>query len=408
MKKILIFSLTYHPFIGGAEVAMKEITDRLDPSEFEFDMITLRFDSNLPRVEKMGNITVHRIGFSAPGAQVSDRSMPIRCKIAKAFFPLSAFFKSLSLNREKRYDIVWCLMANQAGFAALFFKWTHPQIPYFLELQDGRPFAEMRDRRPALRLFWPIYRRIYLKADVIKCISVSVGSEARALGYRGKVRIIPNGVDVKKFSLAGQAAPIDPERLAALKKKFNKQPHDIFLVTVSRLVLSRGVEDVIQSLTLLPKNVKFLIAGSGEDREKLEHIARDLGVLGRCMFAGRVSPEKVPLYLKISDIFVRPSLIEAFGNAFVEAFAAGIPVIGTPVGGIPDFLFDPHHNPDSEPTGLFCKVQDPQSIAHAVERYLDDLVLRDRIIENAKKLAAEKYDWSFIARDMKNKIFDAL
>ena len=54
MKRVLIFSLTYHPFIGGAEVALKEITDRLDPSEFEFDMITLRFDSNLPRVEKMG------------------------------------------------------------------------------------------------------------------------------------------------------------------------------------------------------------------------------------------------------------------------------------------------------------------------------------------------------------------
>ena len=403
MKRILIFSLTYHPFVGGGEVARKEITDRLDPSEFEFDMVTLRFDSNLPRVEKVGNITVHRIGFSAPGAKVSDRSMPLVCKIAKAFFPFTAFFKAVSLHGTRHFDVIWGLMANQAGFAALFFKWTHPQIPYFLELQDGRPFAQMKNRRPVLRVFWPIYRRIYMKADIIKCISVAVGSEVRALGYRGKVRIIPNGVDVKKF-----AAPISPEKLDALKTKFNKQQGDIFLITVSRLVLSRGIEDVIQSLIHLPNNVKFLIVGSGEDLEKLEHIARDLGVLDRCIFVGHVPPDEIPAYLKISDIFVRPSLIEAFGNAFVESFAAGVPVIGTPVGGIPDFLFDPDHNPNTEPTGLFCKVQDPKSIAQAVECYLDDLVLRDRIIENAKKLAREKYDWSFIARDMKDKIFTTL
>src|SRR3990167_10381675 len=102
MKRILIFSLTYHPFVGGAEVAIKEITDRLEPSEFAFDMITLRFDSNLPRVEKMGNVTVHRIGFSSPGAKVSDRSMPFVCKVAKVLFPVTAFLKALALSRQRR------------------------------------------------------------------------------------------------------------------------------------------------------------------------------------------------------------------------------------------------------------------------------------------------------------------
>ena len=56
-KKILIFSLVYYPnFIGGAEVAIKEITDRLRGADF--DMVTLRFDRNLPKVEKIGNVTV--------------------------------------------------------------------------------------------------------------------------------------------------------------------------------------------------------------------------------------------------------------------------------------------------------------------------------------------------------------
>ena len=52
VKKILIFSLAYYPnFVGGAEVAIKEITDRLSPEEFEFHLVTLRFDSSLPKTE---------------------------------------------------------------------------------------------------------------------------------------------------------------------------------------------------------------------------------------------------------------------------------------------------------------------------------------------------------------------
>ena len=409
MKRVLIFSLTYYPFVGGAEVAMKEITDRLDPSEFEFEMITLRFDGTLPRVEKLGNITVHRIGFTSPGAKVSDRSMPLSGKIAKVLFPITAFLKARSLHRAKKFDLLWSLMANQAGFAALFFKWNYPTVPYFLELQDGRPFGEMKSRQPILRLFWPLYRAVYVKANIVKCISTFIAVEARKVGYRGPLKVISNGVDVAKFSAA-----VPEEKLEALRKKFDKKPGDIFLFTASRLVLSRGVEDVIQSLTYLPANVKFLIAGTGEDQEKLELIARDLGVQNRVIFAGYVSHDELPAYLKISDIFVRPSLIEGMGNAFIEAFAAGVPVIGTQVGGIPDFLFDPDisneldPNVQREPTGLFCGVQNPQSIAEAVERYLKEPELREKIVVNAKKLAAEKYDWTLIMRDMKEKIFNTV
>ena len=73
MKRILIFSLAYYPrHVGGAEVALKEITDRLSPEEIEFHIVTLRFDSNLPKTEKIGNTVVHRIGFSRPSPSMSD------------------------------------------------------------------------------------------------------------------------------------------------------------------------------------------------------------------------------------------------------------------------------------------------------------------------------------------------
>lgn len=396
MKRVLIFSLAYIPFVGGAELAVKEITDRLDPAELEFHMITLRFDSDLPRVEKLGTITVHRIGSSSPGAKVSDRSMPLTCKIAKLLFPFTAFFKALSLDREKKFDLTWAIMANQAGFAALFFKRLRPNVPYILELQDGREFAAMKSRQPILRLLWPLYIQVYLKANCIKAISRFIEKEVRSIGYAGRVEVIPNAVDLARFS-----ASISEVKLNALKAKLDKRMGDVFLFTASRLVLSRGVEDVIRALPHLPIEVKLLVAGDGEDRAKLEAIARNEKVEGRTFFLGHIGHDELPAYLKVSDIFVRPSIIEGLGSAFLEAMAASIPIVATPVGGIPDFLTDGE-------TGVFCAVRDPRSVATAVRRYLEDPVLVARVVANAKKLVAERYDWKMVTDAMRTKVFDQL
>jgi glycosyltransferase involved in cell wall biosynthesis len=126
------------------------------------------------------------------------------------------------------------------------------------------------------------------------------------------------------------------------------------------------------------------------------------------MFVGHVDHGELPAYYKVSDIFVRPSIIEGFGVAFVEAFAAGIPVVATPVGGIPDFLYDPERDPDKAPTGLFCEVRDPQSIARAVQRFIDHPELVSEVVANAKELVAAKYDWKGIARMQKELVFASL
>ncbi len=400
MKRILIFSLTYHPFVGGAEVALKEITDRLP--EYEFHMITLRFDSALPRIEESDSMVVHRLGPSVANPNVSDRNMPFTLRLAKWLFPFTAAFTAYVLHRQYRYDMTWSMMANHAGFAGMLFKLFHPSIPHVLELQDGRAFEDMKSRQPILRLIWPLYERMYRAADGIKVISNFLNSEVQKLGVHVPVTIIPNGVDVSKFS-----APVADETIADLKNKFGKKMGDVILFTASRLVLSRGVEDTIRALKHLPAHVKFVVAGTGDDQQKLEDIARENGVLDRVQFLGHVDHSELPAYYKASDIFVRPSLIEGFGNAFVEAFAAGIPVVATPVGGIPDFLFDPDRNPDKAPTGLFCNVQDPESIAKAVQRFIDEPALVSEVTVNAKALVAERYDWNGIAQ-MQKQLFETV
>ncbi|OYV26988.1 MAG: hypothetical protein B7W98_02765, partial [Parcubacteria group bacterium 20-58-5] len=128
MKRILFFSLTYHPFIGGAEVAIKETTDRISPEAYAFDMMTLRFDSTLPKFERVGNIDVFRIGFTKKGANISDfKKFPL--VLNKYLYPFWALAAAVVLHRRKRYDAVCSVMTSYSSFAALFFKYVFSGVP---------------------------------------------------------------------------------------------------------------------------------------------------------------------------------------------------------------------------------------------------------------------------------------
>lgn len=391
-KKILIFSLVYYPdVVGGAEVAIKEITDRVSPEDFEFDMVTLRFDSKLPKFEKIGNVNVYRVGFTADSPKIADL-VRFPLNLNKYLFPFISFIKSSQLHRKRKYDAIWAMMANYAGFGAMFFKAFHPRVKYLLTLQEGDPIDYIKNR---VRFVYPLFVRIFTKADFVQPLSKYLAGFARDMGYKGSMTIVPNAVNTAHFSKEFNKAELDE-----LETKLGKKADDIYIITTSRLVLKNAADDVIKSLTYLPENYKFLILGIGPDMEMLKDLANTEGVSERVKFLGQVDHKEMPKYLKISEVFTRPSLSEGFGNSFIEAMAADIPVIATEAGGIPDFLFDPDKNPDKEPTGLFCNIRDPKDLARQIKRFMDDKDLRERIVKNAKRMVMSKYDWSMIAADM--------
>ena len=369
-KRILIFSFAYYPqSIGGAEVAIKEITDRLPQNDYEFDMVTLRKNSSA--FEKIGNVNVYRVGSN------------------KYFFTILGALKAFELHKKNKYDAIWSMMANYAGFAALFFKTKYPKVPFILSLQEGDPIDYIKRR---VRFVYPIFKKIFTKADTIQTISNYLADFARDMssfsspsGQGKNIVVVPNGVNVKNFSSA------TPE--------FTKTTGDIFLITASRLVVKNAVSDIVKALKFLPENVKLFVCGEGYEEGNLLVLANNLSLGDRVIFKGFVPQENLPKYLKACDIFVRPSLSEGFGNSFIEAMAARIPVIATPVGGITDFLIDKR-------TGLFCGVSDPKDLALKVQIYLRDINLRNEIIDNAFEMVKEKYDWNLIAKDMKEKVFE--
>ena len=368
-KKILIFSIAYVPFVGGAELAVKEITSRI--SDIQFDMITLQFDKNLVKVEQIGNINVYRIRSS------------------KLFFPFAAFSKALVLYKENKYRLIWAVMANRAGLAALFFKIFHPKVKFLLTLQEGDAPDYPKKQ---MGLFWfvlkPLFKAIFTKADYIQTISNYLAVWARNMGYKGRLEIVPNGVDLQKFKIQNSKFKINE-----LKQELGIKDNDKILITTSRLVEKNAIGDIIEALKYLPENIKFLILGEGPLKENLKSKIKNLKLENRVLLMGHIEPHKVPNYLAISDIFVRPSLSEGLGSSFLEAMAAGVPVIATRVGGIPDFL-------KNGETGLFCEVRNPQSIAEKVMGYLNNPSRTNKIVENAQKLIRENYDWDLIAQKM--------
>ena len=358
-KKVLIFSMTYLPFVGGAEIATKEITDRIDG--FDFDLITARLDKKLEREERIGNVNVYRVGQG--------------WALDKYLFPFLAYFKAKKLHKEKEYQITQAIMAFYSGLAALFFKLKYPKVKYLLTMQSGDSdfFIWIRT------WFWhPIYKMIYTKPDYIQAISNFLAKRAKNNGYKGEIEVIPNGVDLDLFKSI--------ERIDNKKEKV--------ILTVSRLVKKNGIDDLIKAGQYLDFPFKILIIGIGPDEEKLKKLVKKLKLQDKVIFQGHVDYKGLPSYYTSADVFVRPSLTEGLGNVFLEAMATGLPVIGTNVGGIPDFLED-------RKTGLFCEIRNPKDIAEKIEEILNNDELRKTLSKNGYDLVQEKYGWDKISQQMK-------
>lgn len=369
-KNVLIFSISYYPFVGGAEVAIKEITDRSE--DYSWSMITCLFDKKLPREEVIGNVKVHRI--SCP----------------KILFPFFAFWKAKQLHQKENFSLVWSMM-TYAGFAGLFFKIFNKKIPYLLSLQEGTPLSEIKRKS---FFVYPLFKFMFKKADKIQAISTFLANFANQMGHTKEVSIIPNGVDVSHFS-----SKIPKKDRDVLIEQLGKKPDDIFLVTTSRLTYKNAVDDIIKSLKFLDDNIHLIVIGKGEEGLNLQKLANDLEVSDRVKFLGFVSHSEMPAYLSVCDIFVRPSRSEGFGNSFIEAMAIKLPVVATPVGGIVDFL-------DDKETGVFCCPDNPQSVVDAVNFLIDNKEETLKIIMKAFERISSQYDWNLIALRMKSEVFD--
>lgn len=375
--RILLFSTAFRPFIGGSELAIEEIAKRLH--DFNFDIITPRYTRKLPKTEETGNVCIHRVGWGWLGD--------------KFLFPVAGFFKARELadqevepltSKNLKWTAVHAYQASYGGGAAYLFKLFNRSTKFILTLQEGKDLSQQG--------FWVNFfrKRIIEKADLITAISNYLKDYARKLNKKTKIVVIPNGVDLKNFRREYSYG-----ELSELADRFGIKPGEKVITTVSRLVPKNGIDILIEAFRILDskfqiQNSKLLIIGDGPERKNLESGIRNLELEDKVIFAGSISHAELPKYLKISDVFVRSSRSEGLGSAFLEAMAAGVPIIGTAVGGITDFL-------KNKETGLITKIEDPVDLAEKIYSVLKDNELAERLKKNAGELVVEKYDWDRIA-----------
>src|SRR3989338_8723846 len=353
-RRIFIFTTAYRPLIGGSEIALEEMVRHL-PDIF-FDIVTPRHKRAFLAKECGSNFCVYRVGFGL--GELID----------KLAFPCLGALKAFRLMFKHKYTALHAYQASYGGGAAWLVKTFVPKIKFILTLQEGKGLDKQS---------WGIkfFRNLIIKkADAVTAISVYLADFARNVIPKAIISVIPNGVDTEKFKPGG-----NPEKNT--------------LITVSRLVPKNGVGDLVKAMKKVLDEIpdaQFIIVGVAPLCKYYELRIKNYGLEDQIKMIGGVSYDETPDYLHQARIFVRPSLSEGLGSAFLEAMASGLAVIGTPVGGIPDFLKDGE-------TGLFCKPGNPDDIADKMIKLLKNDELRNRLIDNGRRLVQEKYRWDIIA-----------
>jgi glycosyltransferase involved in cell wall biosynthesis len=222
------------------------------------------------------------------------------------------------------------------------------------------------------------------KADRLIAVSRASARFSRSLGCPEKrITVVPNGVDLACFN-----GEID----AFLMRKELGIGDEPLVVSVSRLIKRKNPNLLISAFAKVLKVVpdaKLVIAGSGREQDNLSRQVKGLNIANSVFMVGGLAKEKVVQLMAAADVFALPSKMESFGLALLEASAAGVPVVCSNAGGVPE-VFQDSFNALLYPPG------DDIAMAKAIIRLIQDGELAKTISANAVE-TARRFTWEMTA-----------
>ena len=168
----------------------------------------------------------------------------------------------------------------------------------------------------------------------------------------------------------------------------------VCLIFLSRLVREKGIYELLEAFQLLGlhhSDLRLVIAGNGPEEERIRNWVENRKMEDRVEMTGYIRGKEKILALLNSDIFVLPSYSEGCPVSLLEAMAAGLPVVTTAVGGIPQIIIEGQN-------GFLLYQGTPEMIANAVTKLLNDKPLRLKIGGNNRHEAWKKYDGAIVAQ----------
>lgn len=337
--------------VGGLERIVVELVKRLDPSMFASIVCCLEFEGELAQAVRQAGGTVIRFD-KRPGR---DLGLPFR--LASCF-------------RQHRVDIIHCHNYGPLAYGSIAAKLSGgARVIHTVHGPDASMRSEQR-----------FYQRLKLVNQVV-AVSEHVREVAIHRGGvpRGRIETILNGIDVDSY------ATKQTDSRARIRGELGLDGDDQLVGIVARLTPEKDHGTLLRAVARLRESderVHLALVGDGELREELTRLSERLGIRAHTHFLG--TRTDVPDVLSALDVFVLSSKIEGLGITLLEAMAAGVPVIGTAAGGIPEVIADGD-------TGRLTPVGDPHAMAEAVSWVLSHSDDAARMARRAATLVRERF-----------------
>ncbi len=292
----------------------------------------------------------------------------------------------IRLRRELRFDVIDAHFVYPEGLAAVLAGLVF-RVPVTVTLRGMLPLlVPFRLRRPQLRFTLRRAARVIAVSESLKRDAVALGIPAE------RVRVIENGIDPGLFH------PVD--RTEA-RRSLGLPKYGPLLVSVGTLVPRKGFHLVMEAMAKLGKSwptLRFAIVGGdgaeGAMEAELRQLVQKLGIEDRVVFAGPRKRGELASWYAAADLFVLATAHEGCPNVVLEALACGTPVVGTPVGSIPELL--------SPEVGIVVE-RDVQSIAAGIDKALKRGWDRDAI-----RARIESRTWRAVGAEVAEELRAAL
>ncbi|MHC4661906.1 MAG: glycosyltransferase family 4 protein [Planctomycetota bacterium] len=329
-------------------------------------------------LQKLG----HEVTFlarKAEGWRAFDSACPF--PVERASWKIRLYGKFRSILKKKGIEKV--LVTHRADFAAAARMLALPRgVPYVVVSHGGEILKS--HRTPSVLKNFPPAAGIIAVSNFTKGLLVELGIEA------GKVTVIPNGTDAERFS-----PDVDGSETRARYAPNGQK----VVFTISRLVKRKGHVNLMKAIASLEgrHDMVYVIGGAGEEESNLRSLAKELGIEEKVKFAGRIPDEELPKYYAACDVFAMPNRyvagemnVEGFGIVFLEAGAAGRPVIGGNSGGTPDAIADGE-------TGYLVDPDGVPEIAEALGKLLSNPELAEKMGKAGHERVVNGFTWMHAA-----------
>ena len=262
---------------------------------------------------------------------------------------------------------------------------SRSDIPLVTSLHGSDVAVSERSRAIGRVTRWSLARSAAVTAP-----SDDLLERARRLGAKGLLERVPYGADASAFD-------VDPETTQAVRRELGFGDEDVVVAGVGRLIPVKGFDYLVEAhahaLASVP-SLRLVLVGDGDSRSDLEDRVRVLGVSGSVVLTGAADRARIPELMAAADVVAVPSIryggyVDGLPNVALEAMAAGKPVVGSGVGGIPEVVRDGGN-------GLLVPEKDAAALAEALVTLARDPELRARLGDSGREEIRDERSWDAV------------